>query len=113
MSNQTSEETPELYVTLSKFEAAQQAALLDSRYGIDAEFTAQTKAHGLMTEKLRTQLRENADSILVRNCQQMKDFLQSLGLQADQLTDLKETGQVLGTASSTLETAVKLACPMI
>jgi hypothetical protein len=67
MSNQTSDETPELYVTLSKFEAAQQAALLDSRYGIDAEFTAQTKAHGLMTEKLRTQLRENANAIFIKN----------------------------------------------
>jgi hypothetical protein len=113
MSNQTSDETPELYVTLSKFEAAQQAALLDSRYGIDAEFTAQTKAHGLMTEKLRTQLRENANAIFIKNSPQMKDFLQNLGLQADQITDLKETGQVLETLSSTVEKAAKVVHPLI
>lgn len=113
MSDQTSDETAELYVTLSKFDTAQQAALLDSRYGMDADFTAQTKAHGLMTEKLRTQLRENANSIFIRTNPEMKVFLQNLGLQADQITDLKETGQVLESLSSIVEKAAKVVHPLI
>lgn len=113
MNDQTNSETDELYATLSKFETAQQTALLDSRYGTDADFTSQTKAHGLMTEKLRSQLQENANSIFIKDASEMRNFLQSLGLQADQMIDLKETGQLLGSVSGTLEKAAKMIHPLL
>lgn len=113
MSEPKRESPEDPYQILEKLETEQQAAALDPRYGFDPEFTSQAKARKTFTMNLRKQLRDAADISLARGNTDMNVFLQNLGLQEDQIKELRETGSVVETFASTIEKAAKFISPLI
>lgn len=105
--------TEELYSTLAKHELQVQEAVLDERYGTDKDFTEQTKSLQEITLNLRKKLKEDANGILISNNQELKQFLEELGIHTDKIEEWRENGQVANSIGTAIEHVVKIAHPLL
>ena len=113
MDETANNEVENLYTLLAEFETKIQDSVQDPRYGKDESFTKEVNSLRLKKEVLRKNLAANADKFLSSDLQTFRGLLEEMGISSDNLLDIKEYGQIAATASSIIESAVKVAHPAL